>query len=168
MTDDEKEMTGRECVEWLFRAYLHMTTWGTPDREHLDRADREEFEDMARAGDLWYVVERLKVLAVGKGKKLPKEVLLTATEEVFSDPLTPAMRARSQALASVLLDRLSVRRGRPRSPATEAALRLADDLAAAGRSPAEINEAVKKTGRIYAPGSIPRMRRHNRNRPPRT
>lgn len=69
--------TPSEAVETLAHLYLHASAWGTPDFKLLDKADRDDFASLVRAGpgDLMEVWSLLATICIQHGVHLGDEVL---------------------------------------------------------------------------------------------
>ena len=145
---NDTDLTGRECVEWLLKTFIHMGAWGTPRYSDLDLPAREEFTDMVRNGDLPFVVERLKVVATAKGKKLPKPVLLGRVDALFNEPYTPEKRAEVSKLARLLIPFVVAKRGRPKSTAEVAPLASTMKY---GKTWKEVAASLREAGHDHSP-----------------
>jgi hypothetical protein len=159
---------------WLCVATLHIYLslsglHGTREYrklKHLPPYAKEMFERDVRTGNLNFGLERLKIGAIIEGVKLPAPVLLVTASELVDPPRTRAKQLRALDLAVSLLPILYHKPGRPKCPETEAVLADAGLLRRVGASWREVTEVLRRRGIDYEPGSLARMCRRAKNKPP--
>lgn len=95
------KMQSQEAMHFVAKAYLHMATWGTDDYAKLDPADRAEFVDALKCGELVDWIQNMKALCLVKGVPMRDHWLtdFSAAEIRDGEPLPAATRKRLESIA---------------------------------------------------------------------